>query len=271
MSIGDWLLNPAGLTPHGFCLSWAPGLVWLHAGSDAITGLAYFSVPWALASFARKRSDLEYSWVLYLFVAFIVACGTTHLMSIFTLWFPAYGIEGIVKLITALASIATAIVLWPLMPKLVAIPSPERLKSLNSELEATIAEQRRVAALLAESESRVRTANLELEQRVSDQTSELRTAMAKAERASSEALRADRAKSKFLAAASHDLRQPVQSLVLLLSVIKRQLPDTPTAAEAVRLAQELTKEPHWHAGRDSRPFPARRRGHRADRFERGPR
>lgn len=238
MSIGDWLLNPAGLTPHGFCLSWAPGLVWLHAGSDAITALAYFSVPWALASFARKRSDLEYSWVLYLFVAFIVACGTTHLMSILTLWFPAYGIEGIVKLITALASIATAMVLWPLMPKLVAIPSPERLKSLNRELEATIAEQQRIAALLAESESRVRTANLELEQRVSDQTAELRTAMAKAERASSEALRADRAKSKFLAAASHDLRQPVQSLVLLLSVIKRQLPDTPTAAEAVRLAQD---------------------------------
>jgi len=241
MSIGDWLLNPAGLTPHGFCLSWAPGLVWLHAGSDLITGLAYFSVPLALASFARKRSDLEYSWVLYLFVAFIVACGTTHLMSILTLWFPAYGIEGIVKLITALASIATAIVLWPLMPKLVAIPSPERLKNLNRELEATIAEQRRMAALLAESESRVRTANLELEQRVCDQTAELRTAMAKAERASSEALRADRAKSKFLAAASHDLRQPVQSLVLLLSVIKRQLPDTPTAAEAVRLAQDSVK------------------------------
>ena len=220
-------------------LAGARSLVWLHAGSDAITGLAYFSVPWALASFARKRSDLEYSWVLYLFVAFIVACGTTHLMSIFTLWFPAYGIEGIVKLITALASIATAVVLWPLMPKLVAIPSPERLKSLNRELEATIAEQQRIASLLAESELRVRTANLELEQRVSDQTAELRTAMARAERASSEALRADRAKSKFLAAASHDLRQPVQSLVLLLSVIKRQLPDTPTAAEAVRLAQDL--------------------------------
>ena len=90
MSISDWLLNPAGLTPHGFCLNCASGLVWLHAGSDAITGLAYFSVPLALASFARKRSDLEYSWVLYLFVAFIVACGATHVISIFTLWFPAY-------------------------------------------------------------------------------------------------------------------------------------------------------------------------------------
>jgi hypothetical protein len=40
MSIVDWLLDPTGLTAHGFCLSWAPGLVALHAGSDAIIGLA---------------------------------------------------------------------------------------------------------------------------------------------------------------------------------------------------------------------------------------
>jgi PAS domain S-box-containing protein len=40
--------------------------------------------------------------------------------------------------------------------------------------------------------------------------------------AKAEAERADQAKSRFLAAASHDLRQPVQSLVLLLSLVERQ-------------------------------------------------
>jgi PAS domain S-box-containing protein len=49
--------------------------------------------------------------------------------------------------------------------------------------------------------------------------------------------RANLAKVKFLAAASHDLRQPVQSLTLLLSVIKRQLPETAAATEAISLAE----------------------------------
>ena len=52
MSISEWLFNPSGLTPHGFCLLWAPGLIFLHAASDAVIGLAYFSIPLALASFS---------------------------------------------------------------------------------------------------------------------------------------------------------------------------------------------------------------------------
>jgi len=178
MSIWDWLLNPAGLTAHGFCLSWAPGLVGLHAGSDAVVGLAYFSIPLALGSFARQRKDLRYGWVLYLFVAFILACGTTHLMSILTLWVPAYGVEGLIKLITALLSIGTAVILWPLIPKLVALPSPSQLEHLNAELSATLADRERTALLLGESEAKVRAANFELKRQVTDQTSELMAANA---------------------------------------------------------------------------------------------
>jgi PAS domain S-box-containing protein len=55
--------------------------------------------------------------------------------------------------------------------------------------------------------------------------------------AKAEAELANLAKSKFLAAASHDLRQPVQSLTLLMSVLKRQLKDRPKAADAVDMAQ----------------------------------
>ncbi|MGO9942155.1 MAG: MASE1 domain-containing protein [Rhodoblastus sp.] len=53
--------------------------------------------------------------------------------------------------------------------------------------------------------------------------------------AKSEAEHANQAKSKFLAAASHDLRQPVQSLVLLLSVIERQVASRPKAMETARM------------------------------------
>ena len=173
MSIWNWLLNPAGLTAHGFCLSWAPGLIALHVASDAAIGLAYFSIPLAIAVFVRKRRDLEFRWVAYLFVAFIVACGATHLFSILTLWVPAYGIEGIVKLITAGLSIATAALLWPLIPKILALPSQDQLRVLNGELSRRVADEAHTAQLLRESEFRVREANSALEERVAERTAAL--------------------------------------------------------------------------------------------------
>jgi two-component sensor histidine kinase len=145
MSFWDWLFNPSGLTPHGFCLSWAPGLVAIHAGSDAVIGLAYFSIPLAIAAFVRRRPDIKYSWVAYLFVAFILACGATHFLAILTLWAPAYGVEGVIKLITAVLSIATAVILWPLIPKAAALPSAaeleRRVAERTAELTAALAQR----------------------------------------------------------------------------------------------------------------------------------
>ncbi len=138
MSFLDWLLNPTGLTPHGFCLSWSPGLVAMHAVSDVIIGLAYFSIPLAIAAFVRRRPDIKYGWVAYLFVAFILACGATHFLAILTLWVPAYGIEGIIKAVTAVLSIATAVILWPLIPKAAALPSAAELERRVAERTAEL-------------------------------------------------------------------------------------------------------------------------------------
>ncbi|SDC12378.1 PAS domain S-box-containing protein [Sphingomonas sp. YR710] len=176
MPLLDWLFNPSGLTAHGFCLSWAPGLVALHAVSDGLTGLSYLSIPLALFAFARRRRDLPYGWIAYLFVAFIVACGTTHLLSIVTLWFPIYGVEGLVKLVTAILSIGTAVMLWPLIPKLMRVPGPLQLTQLNAELSELLADQRKAAASLRESEAKARLANLQLEHRVAERTAELTAA-----------------------------------------------------------------------------------------------
>lgn len=150
MSWIDWLLNPTGLTPHGFCLSWAPGLVTLHAASDVVIGLAYLSIPLAIAAFVKRRPDIKYSWVAYLFVAFILACGTTHLMAILTLWVPAYGVEGLIKLVTAILSIATAAILWPLIPKIAALPSAaeleRRVEARTAELAQVVEAQKATLA-----------------------------------------------------------------------------------------------------------------------------
>jgi len=140
----DALLHPTGFSPHGYCLFWQPGLLWLHAISDGVTTLAYFSIPMALMRFAYLRPGISYRWLLYLFSGFIVACGTTHLLDIYTLWVPAYWLSGAAKAMTALLSIATALILWPLIPQAVALPSPQELRAANNALRASQALLKRV-------------------------------------------------------------------------------------------------------------------------------
>lgn len=146
------LFTMRGLAPHGYCLLWDPMLIWLHVVSDAVIGLSYFSIPVALTLFLARRRDIEFGWLLVLFALFIMACGTTHFMSILVLWVPAYGLEGIVKAITAIASVLTAVVLWPLIPKLVALPSPRQLKQMNDDLRREAAERARMEEQLRQTQ-----------------------------------------------------------------------------------------------------------------------
>jgi signal transduction histidine kinase len=150
------LFQPSGLTPHGFCLLWEPGLIWLHAASDAIIGLAYYSIPLALIQFVRRRGDVAFSWIFWLFAAFILACGTTHFMALVTLWQPLYWIDGLIKAVTAILSIFTAILLWPLIPRALAMPSPAALREVNVELARQIAERDHAEEQFRISEARLR-------------------------------------------------------------------------------------------------------------------
>jgi signal transduction histidine kinase len=149
------LLNSDSLSPHGICLTWRPELIWTHVTADAITGVAYYSIPFVLAYVAHKRPDFGFGWVIWCFVAFILACGTTHFMSIWTLWVPDYGLEALVKAITALASVVTALLLWPLLPRVLQLPSPEQLRQANAALALNVKERDdALAALRKEVEER---------------------------------------------------------------------------------------------------------------------
>ena len=128
------LLDSSTLSPHGICLLWEPELIWLHVISDAVIAASYFSIPVALSIFVSKRRDVDFGWIFWAFALFIMACGFTHVLSIVTLWVPVYGIEGLIKAMTALASITTAVILWPLLPKLLALPSPSRLRATELAL-----------------------------------------------------------------------------------------------------------------------------------------
>jgi len=163
------LLNTQSLSPHGICLLWRPELIWTHVISDLVIGIAYFSIPAALAMFFVQRRDVRFGWAILMFVAFILLCGVTHFMSILTLWRPYYGIEGLVKAATAVASIVTALALWPLLPKVVALPSPVMLEARIAERDRALADlQSAMATMVAmqEHESRQKLLIDELNHRV---------------------------------------------------------------------------------------------------------
>jgi two-component sensor histidine kinase len=106
----------------------------LHVISDALITLAYLSIPFTLAYFTRRRTDLSFPGIFVCFALFIVACGMTHLMEIVTIWYPAYWLSGGIKAITALASVPTAILLAKLVPVALRLPSSAALQSANREI-----------------------------------------------------------------------------------------------------------------------------------------
>jgi signal transduction histidine kinase len=151
------LLNAERFAPHGYCLLWQPELIWTHVISDALIGFSYFSIPVALAYFLTKRRDVQFGWVVWMFATFIMACGFTHFFAIWTLWNPDYGPEALVKAGTAAASVFTAVALWPLLPKAIALPSPAQLQRANDDLVLRVAERdAALDALRRETEERLR-------------------------------------------------------------------------------------------------------------------
>jgi|GEM_PF-1212466 len=121
--------------PHGMCYMWRWDMLLLQVGSDLLIAAAYFSIPAALFVLLRNRPDIPRG-IIRLFVAFILLCGITHLLSVIVVWEPIYLIQGLAKLATATVSVITAIVLWPLIPKIIAMPSVKDLETRNQEIAA---------------------------------------------------------------------------------------------------------------------------------------
>ncbi len=177
-----------GFMPHGHCYLWEPGILWLHITSDALITLAYFSIPFTLIYFVRRRKDLEFNWMFVCFAVFIVACALTHVMEIVAIWYPLYWLSGVIKAVTALASVPTAILLVKLVPAALRVPSTLTLQKANMQLEQEIAERKQVQA-------------------------ELAAATGRANQMAASALVANKAKSEFLANMSHEIRTPMNGVI----------------------------------------------------------
>lgn len=144
-----------GLIPHGYCIKWTPGLLWSYVISDALIMLSYYSIPVTITYFIWHRKDLKFLRIYLMFSAFILACGTNHLLSIALLWQPFYWLDVGMKAVTAALSITTAILLLRVIPQALRLRTP-------AELEKEIEERKKSQLAMQESESKLRILSTQL-------------------------------------------------------------------------------------------------------------
>ena len=207
------LFDTKSYMPHGMCFQWQNDILSMFVISDIVITLAYISIASSLALFVFKRQDISFNRVILAFSLFIFACGATHALSAVTVWTPIYELSAWIKVFTALVSAVTAVMLWPLLPRLLKVPSADDLVELNKHLINEISVHEATKEQLIEL-----TANL-------DQEVEQRTLKLK---------RSDNVKSEFIAHVSHELKTPLHGLLGFTQLLEDD--QKLTAAQKEKLA-----------------------------------
>lgn len=117
--------------PHGNDYDWLPSILWTTVIADALIATSYFSIPLALFMYVKQKRDFQFFSIALLFATFILFCGITHVIEIYTIWHGNYGIQAIAKLLTALVSFATAAWIFKELPKALLIPTLAEYDTLS--------------------------------------------------------------------------------------------------------------------------------------------
>jgi signal transduction histidine kinase/CheY-like chemotaxis protein len=178
----DWLFSSPSFMPHGMCYLWQPGTLWLNVSSDGLIAAAYYAIPFSLYYLVHeRRKEIPFQRIILMFAAFIVLCGTTHLMEIWTVWHPDYRLAGALKGVTGIVSVATMFTLFKVIPHAMQLRSPAQLQQ----------------------EVQARTAQL------ANLNEELRDQVNARDRAEAQLRDRDQRKDEFLATLAHELRNPL--------------------------------------------------------------
>jgi signal transduction histidine kinase/ActR/RegA family two-component response regulator len=166
------LFDTSDFPARWHCGAWTDAHGWLHILSDLAVWSAYFAIPCILAYFVVRRRDVPFRAIFWLFGAFILACGTTHLMEAIIFWHPLYRLAGVIKLLTAVVSWATVIALVPIVPRALALRGPEDLereiKQRTAELTAANETLRAEVRERQRAEEEVGRLNRELQSRADE-------------------------------------------------------------------------------------------------------
>ena len=123
---GEHLLA-TDFVPRLYSYAGKPAVLWTHVIADALIAIAYLAISAALVYLVyRGRGTLPFDSVFLAFGLFLVACACTHLLSVWTTWVPVYVLAGSIKIIAAVASLMTAVLLCLAVPRILALAASAR-------------------------------------------------------------------------------------------------------------------------------------------------
>ena len=147
------LFDTSDFPARWHCGNWSDLHGWLHISSDVAIFAAYAAIPFTLVYFLKKRTDIPFPPVFWLFAAFIAACGLGHLLDATIFWHPWYRLAGAVKVLTALASWMTVVALIKVTPQAITLPG---LARVNERLAQEVSDRKEAEIALRASEERFR-------------------------------------------------------------------------------------------------------------------
>ncbi|MFC5284748.1 sensor histidine kinase [Pedobacter alpinus] len=169
------------------CGTWSDFHGWLYIISDLTIWAAYFAIPILLLVIIKKRKDIPFLNIFWLFIAFILLCGLTHFIDAIIFWWPAYRLSALLRFFTALVSVITVFSLFKLLPIIFKLRTQE-------ELEFEIIERKK-----AEEETRILMMRQEATNNLMNR------------------------KDEFMSIASHELKTPITTLKSSLQLLQRMV------------------------------------------------
>ncbi|WP_420583370.1 hypothetical protein [Reichenbachiella sp.] len=125
------LFDTSDWPPRWICGEWSNFHGWLYITSDFAIWLAYFIIPVIIIYFIQRRQDISFLPVFWLFGAFIIFCGATHILDALMFWWPAYRLSALIRFLTAIVSLITVFALIRDLPKILQVNLIDEEKEPN--------------------------------------------------------------------------------------------------------------------------------------------